>query len=87
MKVVSVGDLIEFVRGIYNHWAVYVGLQDHDGREVHCVVHRYMVYTVIHKAVYVGLQDYDGREVHCVVHRYMVYTVHTLVRLRRATGP
>jgi len=40
LEVVSVGDLIEFDRGIYSHWAVYVGLQDHDGREVHCVVHR-----------------------------------------------
>ena len=39
----TAGDLVEFDRGIYQHWAVYVGLQDcpETGRTVHCVVHRY----------------------------------------------
>ena len=33
MKV-CVGDLLEFDRNVYMHWAVYVGYQNIDGRSV-----------------------------------------------------
>uniref|UniRef100_A0A914D071 LRAT domain-containing protein n=1 Tax=Acrobeloides nanus TaxID=290746 RepID=A0A914D071_9BILA len=33
------GDLLEFSRGVYNHWAVYEGFVPHDGETAHCVIH------------------------------------------------
>ncbi|CAB4055798.1 FIP1L1 [Lepeophtheirus salmonis] len=40
VKQLEVGDLLEFDRGTYGHWAVYFGMYEFEDEAIPCVVHR-----------------------------------------------
>uniref|UniRef100_T1IPG1 LRAT domain-containing protein n=1 Tax=Strigamia maritima TaxID=126957 RepID=T1IPG1_STRMM len=39
-RQLQLGDLLEFKRRGFSHWAVYVGIAEYEGIEQHCVIHR-----------------------------------------------